>query len=66
MTNIKTAFLSHRQWQKSRLWNCYLVFLTPGPSSSCNKAKKDEGILTTDNKEDGKNLQVGEQATHEP
>lgn len=42
-----------------------LVLLTPGPSSRCHKAKKNEGILTTDYEEDGENLQVGEQATHE-
>lgn len=51
---------------KEPISNSYLVFLTPSPSSWCNEAKQDEGILTTDNEEDGENLQVGEKATHEP
>lgn len=43
-----------------------LVVLTPGPGSRSLDAEEEEGVLTTDDEEDGEELQVGDQLTHTP
>lgn len=49
-----------------RRGNPHLVVLTPGPGSGSVETEKDEGILTTDDEQDGEELQVGDQVTDTP
>ena len=45
---------------------CYLVVLSPGPSSGGVKSEEREWVLTADDEEDGEQLQVRDQVTKTP